>query len=350
MGTSNSPYVALLATGGTIASRSSAPGSGALAADTGDALLASAGDSAVPVRVVDVMTKGSYLLTFADLLTICTAIRDALADPAVLGVVVTHGTDTTEETAYLAQLVHDDQRAVVFTGAQHTADHDHPDGPGNLRAALSIAAAPTAVGQGVLVAFAGTIHRAAGVRKVQTVDARAFGTPDTDPAGTVTDAWLVDLRPAPPVYEPLPLPALGAPPVRVDVVASHPDADGTLLRAALAAGARGIVLQGTGNGNANPALCAAVAEAAAAGVVVVVSTRVHAGPVMQVYGAGGGRDLHEAGAIPSGLLRPSQARILLQLLLTLGMPPPRIAEQFARRGTLLPHAAVRPPLSTPSKG
>ena len=352
MSTTNSPAVALLATGGTIASRSSdAAGGAALAADTGDALLSSAGNGTVPVRVVDVMTKGSYLLTFPDLLTICTAIEDTLADPDVLGIVVTHGTDTTEETAYLAHLTQDDPRPVVFTGAQHTADHDHPDGPGNLRGALAVAASPAAVGQGVLVAFAGNVFRAAGVRKAHTVNAHAFGTPDLEPAGTVTEAGQVELRPAPPVYEPLPLPPVDAAPARVDVVASHPDADAALLRAALAAGARGIVLQGTGNGNANSAICAAVAEATAAGVVVVVSTRVHAGPIMQVYGGGGGRDLHAAGAIPSGLLRPSQARILLQLLLTLGMPPARIAEQFSRRGTLVPHAAaVHPPLSAPSKG
>ncbi len=349
MNDSDGPHVVLLATGGTIASRSS-EGGAALAKDTGAALLSSAGDDAVPVRVVDVMTKGSYLLTFTDMLQICGALHDTLADPDVLGVVVTHGTDTTEETAYLAHLSHADPRTVVFTGAQHAADHERPDGPENLRRALAVAASASAGGHGVLVGFSGSLFRAAGVRKIHTIDAEAFGTPDTGRAGTVARSGQVQLEPAPPVFEALPLPPPGARPARVDLVASHPDADDVLLRAAIAAGAQGIVLQGTGNGNANPVLCAAVAEATAAGVTVVVSTRVHAGPVMQVYGAGGGKDLHAAGAIPSGLLRPSQARILLQLLLTLGMSTPQIAEQFSRRGTLVPHSAVRPPSYTPSKG
>jgi L-asparaginase len=103
--------------------------------------------------------------------------------------------------------------------------------------------------------------------------------------------------------------------VRVDVVPCYPDADATALRACVEAGARGIVLEATGAGNANAAICTAVAELTAAGVVVVTSTRVAAGPVTPIYGDGGGVDLLRAGSLPSGLLRPSQARMLLVALL-----------------------------------
>jgi L-asparaginase len=103
--------------------------------------------------------------------------------------------------------------------------------------------------------------------------------------------------------------------VRVDVVVCHPDADATALRAFADAGARGIVLEATGAGNANPAVCAAVRELTGAGVVVVTSTRVADGPVTPIYGDGGGVDLLAAGAVPSGLLRPSQSRVLLAALL-----------------------------------
>lgn len=351
MTTTDSRYVVLLATGGTIASRTSANSGGAtLAEDTGTTILQSTGQGSVPVEVVDVMRKGSYQLTFADMLSICISIRQALRDPLVLGVVVTHGTDTTEETAYLADLLHQDSRPVIFTGAQRAADHADPDGPDNLRKAIAVAASPDAQGHGVLVSFAGSIFPAAGVRKVQTADIQAFGSPDGEPAGQVSETGSVSMHPAPLRFEPLPIPSPEMEPHRADIVATYPGADAVLLDAALAAGSSGIVLAATGNGNANQVICAAVADATAAGAVVVTSTRVHAGPVLPVYGAGGGKNLHAVGAIPAGLLKPSQARILLQLLLALGMSRTQIEEQFSKRGTLAPHPAAPSLAITPSKG
>jgi L-asparaginase len=332
-------HVVLLATGGTISSRATAPGAGAVASDTGEQVFASLGSAAsYPVRVVDVFQKGSYLLTVDDMFTICGMIKEALQDPQVLGVVVTHGTDTMEETAYLAELVHDDERPVVFTGAQQAADSASPDGPGNLARAIAVAGSPEAQGRGVLLAFAGMVFPASGVRKSHTTRLEAFANPDFGAAGLVSASGEVRLTEAPPRLEPLPFPGPESGSPRVDVIPSYPGADATLLRAALQAGAAGIVLQGTGNGNANAELCAEVAAATAAGVVVVTSTRVDAGAVVPVYGAGGGEDLRAAGAIPSGLLRPSQSLILLSLLLRLGTPGDRIAQIFAGRDRLPDHS------------
>lgn len=329
------PYVVLLATGGTISSRASETGGAAVASDTGEQVFASLGVAAPhPVRVVDVLRKGSYLLTVDDMIAICAGIRQALADPQVLGVVVTHGTDTMEETAYLVDLTHDDPRPVVFTGAQQAADSLMPDGPGNLSRAIAVAGSPRARGKGVLLAFAGSIFPAAGVRKSHTTMLDAFANPDFGAAGSVTDSGEVSMPAARPGIVPLALPDVGAGSPRVDLVAAYPGADSTLLRASLQAGAAGVVLQGTGTGNANRALCRGVADATAAGVVVVTSTRVEAGAVVPRYGDGGGVDLRAAGAIPSGLLRPSQSLILLSLLLRLDTPAARIAETFARRGTV----------------
>jgi L-asparaginase len=120
----------------------------------------------------------------------------------------------------------------------------------------------------------------------------------------------------------------------VDLIAAYPGADATLLRAARRAGAAGVVLQGTGTGNANRALCREIADATASGVVVVTSTRVEAGAVVPRYGDGGGSDLRAVGAIPSGHLKPSQSLVLLSLLLRLGTPAAGIAETFAQRGAL----------------
>lgn len=327
------PHVVLLATGGTISSRASKAGGAAVASDTGRQVFASLGmPAAHPVRVVDVFGKGSYLLTLDDMIAICARIRQALADPQVLGVVVTHGTDTMEETAYLADLTHDDPRPVVFTGAQQAADSPAPDGPGNLSRAIAVAGSRQARGKGVLLAFAGTIFPAAGVRKSHTTRLDAFANPDFGTAGSVSDAGEVSIPAVRPGHAPLPLPGVGAGSPRVDLIAAYPGADSTLLRASLQAGAAGIVLQGTGTGNGNRSLCRDVADATAAGVVVVVSTRVEAGAVVPRYGDGGGADLRAAGAITSGLLRPSQSLILLSLLLRLDTPVAGIAEIFARRG------------------
>jgi L-asparaginase len=115
-------------------------------------------------------------------------------------------------------------------------------------------------------------------------------------------------------------------------VACYPDADATALPALVDVGARGIVLEATGARNANPATCAVVAELTAAGVVVVTSTRVAAGPVTAIYGDGGGVDLL-AGAVPSGLLRPSQARMLLAALLGLHQDPRAVRVAFAQHAS-----------------
>jgi L-asparaginase len=239
-----------------------------------------------------------------------------------------------EETAFLADLTHDSSQPVVFTGAQMSADAMDPDGPDNLSRAIAVAGSSDARGWGVLVCFAGQIFPARGVRKVQTFALNAFENPDFGVAGTVTATGDVAMTQLQPRLAPLPLPfdKPGERP-RIDVVSAHPGADGTLVRAAIEAGARGIILQATGSGNGNVSLCSAVAEATLNGTVVITSTRVHAGPVVPVYGAGGGRDLVAAGAIPSGLLRPSQSLILLNLLLRLNQATADIAASFTRYGT-----------------
>ncbi|WP_284977249.1 asparaginase [Arthrobacter sp. efr-133-TYG-104] len=326
-------HVVLLATGGTISSRASRAG-GAVASDTGAEVFKAMGSpTSHPVRVLDVFQKGSYLLTFADMLRICATIKDVLKDPDVLGVVVTHGTDTMEETAFLADLTHDDVRPVVFTGSQRAADSEAPDGPDNLARAIAVAGSKEGRGKGVMVHFAGSIFPAAGIRKSQTLRLDAFANPDFGSLGRVSAQGTVAMLDGGSRPEPLPLPEPDGTCPRVDLVAAYPGADATLMRAALEAGATGIVLQGTGSGNANPSLCSEVAAAVAAGVVVITSTRVDAGPVVPIYGAGGGgEDLRAAGAIGSGHLRPSQALILLNLLLRINTGPERISEIFAHRG------------------
>jgi L-asparaginase len=321
--------VTLLATGGTIASRTDAEGH-SVAADTGDALVARTPLRAgLEVQVDDVFTIGGYLMTFPRMHELAGHALRHLQDPTVDGLVVTHGTDTMEETALFLDLVVDDERPVVVTGAQRAADAPDSDGPRNLADAFTVAAHPAARGLGTLVVFGGSVFAARGVRKTRTLAADSFTAPSGGPLGWVRDDTVqITTQPRPRPH--LVLHDLRMDDVRVDVVACYPGADATALRAFVDAGARGLVLEATGAGNANPDVCAAVREMTDRGVVVATSTRVESGPVVPIYGNGGGRDLLAAGALPSGLLRPSQTRVLLAALLAAHDDPQVVRAELAR--------------------
>lgn len=320
--------VVVLATGGTIATRSDAAGQ-AVARVTGADLVAGlAPQPGVRVVVDDVLRVGGYVMTPTLMHLLAVRARQHLAADAVTGLVVTHGTDTIEETAYFLDLVVDDERPIVLTGAQRPADAPDGDGPRNLADAVTVAAHPSARGLGTLIVFGGRIFAARGTRKSHTVAADTFTAPGGGQLGWVRDDTVqVDARPI--RRRRLLLPADDLSGLRVDVAACYPGADATALRAFADAGARGVVLEATGAGNANPQICEAVAELTARGVVVTTSTRVECGPVVPIYAGGGGADLLAAGAVPAGALRPSQARVLLILLLATHTDPAAVRDQLA---------------------
>jgi L-asparaginase len=319
------PHVVVLATGGTISARRS--DGGALLASDGAARIVGAGavPAGVTVEAHDVLRVGSYNLELSDLRTIADAVAGHLGRRDVDGIVVTHGTDTLEETAILLDLVHADQRPVVLTGAQRGADVPDTDGPRNLADAVAVAADPQLRGHGVVVAFGGAVLAARGVRKSHTVEPMAF-TGRSGGLATVGDGEVtVHGVPHRPVLLAHPTAELDR--VRVDVLLAHPGAQPDLLRAAVDGGARGIVVAGTGVGNAPRGFAAAVADLTGQGVVVGLSTRVTDGPVRPVYGDGGGADLVAAGAVPLAL--PAvQGRIALALLLSTGLAPDQVAKQL----------------------
>lgn len=321
------PAIRLIATGGTIASSRALPGnassgnassgggeSGYRAGMAGAELLAR---TAVPpeceVDVVDAATVGSFAWRWAEIFGLLRHIEAAL-DDGVDGVVITHGTDTMEEVAFLVALAHRDPRPVVFTGAQRTADHPAADGPANLADALRVAASPQAYNRGALVVFDGLVFGARGVTKVDTLGARAFDAPGRGPQLRVAREQVRALVPAAPPTN-LPVDTTRDELPRVDVVPLYVGADATFVNASLAAGARGVVLAGFGVGNATPAITEAVGEVVASGRAVLVCSRVASGPVLPVYGGGGGADLAAAGAVFTDDLSPWQARMLLAVAL-----------------------------------
>ena len=311
------PRVVVIATGGTIAS-SSSTGGAVVAQRTASEMLGALGPGDAEVEGRDLLNVGSYLLGHHELRLITEAVAQELAREDVTGVVVTHGTDTMEETAFLLDLVHDSDKPVVLTGAQKPADQPNSDGPQNLREAIAVAASEAARGCGALIAFAGCVFSPQRTRKHHTIAPEPFRASDGGPIGRVgTRGVALTARPVRPAA--LERPDLRFDTTRVDVVAAHPGADAVLARAAVSAGAQAVVIAGTGVGNGNHALLEWVPEAVRAGTVVGLSTRVAEGPVVPTYGNGGGVDLVRAGALNLGGLPLYHARLLLALLLSVNV-------------------------------
>jgi L-asparaginase len=220
-----------------------------------------------------------------------------------------------EETVYLVDRLLDSDTPVVLTGAQRGADQADADGPRNFRDAVRTAVSPEARGRGALIAFAGELHAAREARKVHTSSPHGFASPGYGPVGHV-DGERVAFQRRPDRRPPLPAPETLAP---VDLIRLHAGSDGRFIRASVASGARAIVLEATGRGNANDQVVPAVREAVEAGVPVAVCSRCVEGRVEPVYGRGGGRDLVEAGALFAGDLAGPKARVLLQLALGAGL-------------------------------
>jgi L-asparaginase len=263
-----------------------------------------------------------------------------LERPDVDGLVITHGTDTLEETAFFLHLVLTSDKPIVLLGAMHPSSDPDWDGPPNLRAALRIAASPGAKGRGALIVLGGIVLSAAEARKLHSTKPAAFGSPGSGPVGIVEKDHVRFLRPGP--MRP-PWQAAGTEPglriprieARVDLVSAAAGADDRFVRCALESGARGLAVEAFGNGNVPPGLREGVRVAIAAGIPVVVATRAVAGGVSPRYGyEGGGRDLVSLGALMAGHLSGLKARILLMVALGAGdaVPLARVVAEATRPG------------------
>ncbi len=309
------PHVLVIATGGTIGS---APGGKSV---SGDQLVGFIPElrGVADVSVETVAAVGSSALSFADWARLVGRIRAAFAaDPALAGIVVTHGTDTMEETAFLLDLVIADPRPVVVTGSMRQSTVTSADGPGNMLEAIIVAASPASRDRGTLMVLDDEVHAAAAVTKTNTTSLSTFKSPNTGPVGLISSAdGLRYLRPPGRSGHTYPLKpeAIAALP-RVDIVTSYLGGDDALLQAALKAGAKGVVIAGFGSGTMTPSVERASAAVAGAGTPVVFSSRVLSGPVHDgSYGAA----RWPATFVRSGLLNPAKARVLLMVHVAAGV-------------------------------
>jgi len=326
------PTVVVLSTGGTIASTRSTEEAGYTSNLTGEQLVAAVPglDQVAVIEVQNVANVGSTNMTPALWHEVSRRATTALEREAVAGVLVTHGTDTMEETAFFLDLTVTSSKPVIMVGAMRAASEWDADGPRNLLDAARVAVSEEATGMGTLVVLNGEIHAAREVTKTHSLAVETFDTPEFGALGIV-DADGVRFYRAPLRRQSIPLPADVVLPT-VDIVPNYAGSDGRLIRGLLGEGpVDGLVVDASGAGNIAGALFEAVREAREAGVAVVVTSRTHAGRVLPLYaGGGGGTSLHELGCVFADNLSAQKARVLLIVALTRTNEPEGLREIFHR--------------------
>ncbi len=322
--------VCLVTTGGTIASQMNAS-TGHVTAQLGASALHATLNSrleGVNVVVDEFMTVGSFALTLEDAFTLAGVIRNHLANPKIDGVVVTHGTDTMEESAYMADLLIDSDKPVVFTGAQRAADEPGADGPRNISDAVRIAASSKARGLGVLLCFEQEVHAARDVTKSHTSRVDTFISAEHGKLGEVDgDTIIVHRRPM--IRGTIPAGRIES---DIEIVKLGMGSSERFMRFAASEGVKAVVIEGFGRGNAPPAVTAAAIDLVKGGIPVVMTSRCQRGRVKPIYGNGGGKTLAEGGVAFAGDLSSQKARVLLSVLLGAGLSNEDIRAEVARFG------------------
>lgn len=309
------PIVRLIATGGTIAMKIDPVKKAPVPAISGEDLLSSVPNISdyATVEVENLSNVPSDYMDGERWVNLQKSVNEALSRSEVAGVVVSHGTDTLEETAYFLDLTVKSEKPIVLIGAQRNASEHDFDGPRNLLNAIRICVSPEAKNKGAMICLNNQINAARNVSKTHTSSVETFNSGDFGFIGYADNDRVVFYRQ--PLRrqhialttEPLPY---------IEIVTMYGGATGSLVKAATDQGAKGIIIQALGWGNVNIPMFEAIKYAISKGTSVVISTRVPSGRVLPIYGfEGGGKTLKDAGAVFADDLSPQKARILLMLAL-----------------------------------
>lgn len=324
------PRIRVLATGGTIA------GAQASATDYGyqsgaydvNSLLAAVPnlDRLAVITGEQVANIGSQDMNDEVWLELAKRLNAVLAEPGTDGVLITHGTDTLEETSYFLTLVTQSDKPVVMVGSMRPATATSADGPANIYNGVAVLASPGARGKGTLVSLNDLIHYARNVVKTDTTSVQTFESINRGPAGVVHTGkvqWFEPMDRKVGKATGFSVDGLDKLP-RVDIIYAHANMSADLIDAAIRNGAKGIVVAGVGDGNMTGAALDTLAKAAKDGVVVVRSTRLPSGIVLRNNEVND----DQMGFIASGELNPPKSRVLLQLALTKTSDPVQIQRMF----------------------
>ena len=322
------PTIKFIATGGTIAMKKHPTSDAPVPAVNGEDLLAAAPEIKqwASIEVDNFSNLPSSYIDANDWLKLAQNVENALSQATVFGVVISHGTDTLEETAYFLDLTLNSHKPVVLVGAQRNASEKDYDGPRNLLSAVRVAASPDAIDKGVMIVMNHQINAARDATKSHTSDVESFKSGDYGLLGNVDYDRVVFHRS--PVRR-LKIPLIQTSLAAIEIIPMFAGATGSLLDAAIANGAQGIVIQALGQGHVNESMFKAIESALQQNIPVIISTRVPNGRVLPLYGfIGGGKTLKEAGAVFAGNLSPQKARIVLMLALQTLSDPASLQRLF----------------------
>jgi L-asparaginase len=309
----------ILFTGGTISMQRDAAAGGNVPAHGGAALmrLAPGIERTAPVRIEDWARMPACHFDHARLWAMRERVRELAESGEASGIVVTHGTDILEETAYLLDRTLEGRVPVAITGAMRTSSDDGWDGPRNLRDAVAVAAAAASAGRGAMVVFAGQVFAGRAAVKSHATGLEAFAAPHAGPIGRVEDGRVTFTSApgaAPATLRP---PSLHARVAHVPMVVG----DGGAMLDLARPGHEGVVVEAFGSGNVPPGAVPAMGRWIAEGKPVVLASRCWWGEVAPMYAFdGGGARTTAMGAIPAGPRTPSQARMELAIALSAGVP------------------------------
>lgn len=306
--------VALITTGGTIASKEISKGLYTSGAMTGGELAALCQlPHDIEVKIIDVMQKPSMHIDFDSMLEVRNAIIKELEDDTVSGIVVTHGTDTLEETAYFLDLTIDNLKPIVVTGSQRSPQDVGTDVYSNLRNSIYVAINNLLTNVGVVVVFNERIYSAKYVKKVHASNLQGFESFGYGYLGII-DNDIVSIYQRPVYHESF---NINKDIPRVDIIKCYSGADGIFIHASVSAGAKGIVLEGVGRGQVSPYMVDSIKSAIEMGVKVIITTSAEEGKVHPTYSyLGSAYELQQMGVLLGDDYDSKKARVKLAVLLS----------------------------------
>ncbi len=252
-------------------------------------------------------------------------VQDLMKQEDIEGIVITHGTDVLEETAYFLDLVLPKLKSVVVTGAMRSSSELGYDGPANLSAAICTALSEESVGQGVLVVMNNQVYSADEVTKIHTLSLDTFQSPDFGPLGIVDQDQVIFYRSKNKGTKPLPYQKL----YRVGLVKTVAGDEGDLVEACISLGYEGLVIEAMGRGNVPPKMAESIRHAIDLKIPVVLVSRCLKGRVLDSYGYdGGGQQLRAMGVILGDNMSGQKARLKLMLVLNATSEMMKIKERF----------------------